>query len=330
VREPHARGDIELSAGLSVLAEGRPKRVAVAAIDRSSSQRVTFSFIHANRSTRFEIGSITKGLTGMLLADSIGRGEMALETKVSDVLPDAAAVEAGSITGAELCTHTSGLSRSVRRPLAALRGLRYSVLGLNPYHGMTTALVLEHAAGQHLTERGLRRYSNLGAALVGQLLAVRGGADFDVLLRERILRPMGMHASDVASRRDTAPWGTSASGLPRQPWVMGGFTPAGGVYSTIEDMAALAGALLDGSAPGHRSTVPFEGIPTNSGNRRSGMFWIIDGEPALEKTMIWHNGGTGGYSSLMVVLPDRQRAIVMLQSIAGHGATLARAVAGLL
>jgi CubicO group peptidase (beta-lactamase class C family) len=111
---------------------------------------------------------------------------------------------------------------------------------------------------------------------------------------------------------------------------MGGFAPAGGVYSTIEDMAALGGALLDGSAPGLRSTVPFEGIPTDRTNRYSGMFWIIDGEPGSGQGMIWHNGGTGGYSSLMVVLPHQQRAVVILQSVAGRGTDLADAVAGLL
>ena len=64
-------GEDQLSAGLNTLADGRPKRVAAAAIDLSASPCVRFAFIGAAASTRFEIGSITKGLTGMLLADSI-------------------------------------------------------------------------------------------------------------------------------------------------------------------------------------------------------------------------------------------------------------------
>ena len=330
MRATPPRGDAELSAGLHVLAERRPKRVAVAAIDLSTSPRVRFSFIDAEGSTRFEIGSITKGLTAMLLADSVGRGEISLDTEVGDVLPGTDGAEAGSIAVTELCTHTSGLPRTVRRPLAALRGLRHRVLQSNPYHGMTTSLVIEQAVGQRLTDRGQRRYSNLGAALLGQMLAHCGGAEYAVLLRERILRPLGMDASDVARRRDTAPWGTSPSGLPRQPWAMEGFAPAGGVYSTIEDMAQLACALLDGSAPGLLSTVPFEGIPTDRANRHSGMFWIIDGDPGTDQVMIWHNGGTGGYSSFMGIVPHRQRAVVFLQSVAGRGAELARVVADLL
>ena len=323
-------GEDQLSAGLHALADGRPKRVAAAAIDLSISPCVRFAFIGAEGSTRFEIGSITKGLTGMLLADSIARGEISLRTKVGDVLPDTAAAEAGSITVTELCTHTSGLPPSVRRPLAALRGLRYRVLQLNPYRGMTGSLVIAQAVGQRLGDRGQRRYTNLGAALLGLMLAECGGAEYAVLLRERILRPLGMRGTDVARRRDTAPWGTSASGLPRQPWVMEGFAPAGGVYSTVEDMARLATSLLDGSAPGLLSTVAFEGIPTDRPNRQSGMFWIIDSEPGTEEGMLWHNGGTGGYSSLMVIAPHRQRAVVIMQSVAGRGAQLAGAVAELL
>jgi CubicO group peptidase (beta-lactamase class C family) len=302
----------------------------VAAIDLSSGPHVRFSFIDAEGSTRFEIGSITKGLTGMLLADSLGRGEISLDTNVGDVLPGTAGAEAGSIRVTELCTHTSGLPRTVRRPLATLRGLRYRVLQLNPYHGLPTSSVIEQAEGQPLTDRGQRRYSNLGAALLGQMLAHCGGAEYAVLLRERILRPMGMTASDVATRRDTAPWGTSPAGLPRQPWAMEGFAPAGGVYSTIEDMAKLARALLDGSAPGLAATLAFEGIPTDRANRQSGMFWIIETSQGTTQTMVWHNGGTGGYSSFMGIVPHRQRAVVILQSVAGRGAGLARVAAELL
>lgn len=291
-------------------------------VDLSASPSSRFSFIDANGSTRFEIGSITKVLTGMLLADSVERGEISLGTKVSDVLPDTAEVDAGSITVTELCTHTSGLPRTVRRPLASLRGLRYSVLQLNPYRGMTSSLVIEQVIRQQLTDRGSRRYSNLGAAALGELLAVCGGAGYADLLRERILRPMGMDSSDVSESGRTAPWGTSSSGFPRQPWTMGGFAPAGGVYSTIEDMALFARAMLSGTAPGFDSTAAFDGIPTDRMNRKSGMFWIIDTVPGTGQRMIWHNGGTGGYSSLMKVSPHLQRAVIVLESIAGHGAEL--------
>jgi len=69
-------------------------------------------------------------------------------------------------------------------------------------------------------------------------------------LKERVLVPTGMDSTDIAIPGHTAPWGRSASKLPRQPWVMGGFSPAGGVVSTTEDMARLAHKLLDGAAPG--------------------------------------------------------------------------------
>jgi CubicO group peptidase (beta-lactamase class C family) len=111
---------------------------------------------------------------------------------------------------------------------------------------------------------------------------------------------------------------------------MGGFAPAGGVYSTIEDMAQLATAVLDGSAPGHNSTVAFGGIPTDRPNRSAGMFWIVDSEPGTEKRTVWHNGGTGGYSSLIAIVPHLRRAVIVLQSVAGRGAELERVVFELL
>jgi len=97
---------------------------------------------------------------------------------------------------------------------------------------------------------------------------------------------------------------------------MGGYAPAGGVVSTISDMARLAVALLDGSAPGIRSLTPLDGVDTGTPNRATGMFWVIDSVPGTNRMMIWHNGQTGGYSSFLGLLPQTGRAVIVLASVA--------------
>jgi len=310
------RGDRELTADLSRLAGKRTKRVAAALVDLGASPNTDFAFIDAEPTTSFEIGSITKGLTGMALADAIERGEISLDTTISTLLPDSEGTGFGSISLKELCTHTSGLPRLPRSLLTLFRAERFLLLGSDPYRGTTAAGILKAAARQRLWHRGQRRYSNLGGAVLGQLLALRTGTDYGCLLSERIFLPLQMTSSAVASPQGCALPGWSSTGRRRSPWVMGGYAPAGGVVSTISDMARLAVALLDGSAPGIRSLTPLDGVDTGTPNRATGMFWVIDSVPGTNRMMIWHNGQTGGYSSFLGLLPQTGRAVIVLASVA--------------
>jgi CubicO group peptidase (beta-lactamase class C family) len=170
------------------------------------------------------------------------------------------------------------------------------------------------AARQDLRDRGRAAYSNLGAALLGQLIARRAGADFGALLEARILAPVGMHSACVATRKQHAAPGWSSTGLPRQPWVQDGYAPAGGVIATIDDLARLAAALLSHTAPGSMSMNPVPGVMTTSPDRQSGMFWIVARRRDTQ-SMIWHNGATGGYSAFFALFPETRQAVAVLANM---------------
>ena len=179
-----AVGNQELAAQLSALAGRGTRSLAVALIDVGVSPTTRFAYIGAEAETRFEIGSITKALTGMLLADAVERGEVSMESKISTILNNSSDSEFGSITVKELCTHTSGLPRLPRNHLTFVRAMQFLVLGSDPYRGSTSSEVLRLASRQRLRHRGQRRYSNLGAAVLGQLLANAASTDYASLLRE--------------------------------------------------------------------------------------------------------------------------------------------------
>jgi CubicO group peptidase (beta-lactamase class C family) len=322
-----SESDPELLARLNDCTSGATRRFAASVIDLDAEPRSRFAFLASSPSRRFEIGSLTKALTGMLLADTVERGLVSLDTTVGHIVPVHGRNELQSITLKELATHSSGLPRMPRGEVR-LRALPFVLAGLNPYRGISPRTVMRSAARQRLGERGVSLYSNLGGALVGQLLAVAAGTDFPSLLTERILEPLGMDSSGVSTRGDRAAWGRSPRGLPREPWIMGGYAPAGGVYSTIEDLSRLAIALLEGNAPGMRSVMPVDGVRTHGPTRRSGLFWIIDDDGG--NSVIWHNGGTGGYSTLFVMVPRVRRAVVVLENAARDHARLGRIAAALL
>ncbi|MGH9018774.1 MAG: serine hydrolase domain-containing protein [Acidimicrobiales bacterium] len=307
--------DRELAADLTALGGRRARSAAAALVDLGASPNVKFAFIDAERETRFEIGSITKALTGMLLADTVDRGEVSLDTTIGAVLPGVHGTEFGSISFRELCTHTSGLPRLPRDLSTFVRAQRFLLLGTDPYRGTTASGVLRVAARQRLWGRGQFRYSNLGGAVLGQLLALGAGTDYGPLMTERILSPLRMTASAVASPHQMAPAGWSSMGRRRAAWTMGGYAPAGGVISTLGDMTRLAVALLDGSAPGRGSLTPIGAAAADAPNRTRGMFWVIQSVPGTSG-MVWHNGQTGGYSSFLGLSPQSGRATIVLANVA--------------
>lgn len=311
---PLATGDRELASELARLAAPRCRRVAAAAIDLDAAVPVRTAFIRADAGTRFEVGSITKALTGMLLADAIERAELTMDSTVGELLPTLAASAAATVTVRELCTHTSGLPRLPSNARTVIRVARYAFVGLDPYRGIAASRLVAMTATEDLRHRGRAAYSNLGAALLGQMLAKRAGTEFGALLQARVLTPVSMRCASVATRQQHAAPGWSSAGLPRQPWVLDGYAPAGGVIATIDDLAQLAVALLSRTAPGCSSLAAVPGVMTSRPDRRSGMFWIIDSRPD-GSSMTWHNGATGGYSAFFALFPETRRAVAALASI---------------
>lgn len=315
---PGVHGDAGLADRLAALAGRRARRVAAAVvvIEQDQSARTRVAFIRADAETRFEIGSVTKALTGMLLACAIERGEVTMDSAVADVFHELSDTDLGAVTVRQLCTHCSGLPRLPRSPVLFTRVVLLALLGLDPYRGTSPQVVLRLAAGQRLHGTGRYRYSNLGAAVLGQLLAAAAGTTYSALLAERILDPLAMTGAFVADRRNAARPGWSALGLPRMPWIADGYSPAGGVVATLPDLARLAVGLLAGTAPGGAAIQPIPGVDLGVSGRRTGAFWIIDQVPGSNRTVIWHNGATGGYSAFMALYPRQGRAVVVLANTA--------------
>ncbi len=147
-----------------------------------------------NGDTTFEIGSVTKVFTSLLLSDMVQRGEVALADPVAKYLPAEVKVpERGGrvITLVDLSTHTSGLPRmpSNFNPKDPA----------NPYADYTAEQLFQFISSFQLTrDIGSQfEYSNLGGGLLGQALARRAGMDYEALVRTRITGPLGMSSTGI-------------------------------------------------------------------------------------------------------------------------------------
>ncbi|MEE2036818.1 serine hydrolase domain-containing protein [Nocardiopsis sp. CT-R113] len=289
-----------------LLAADARERASVVEIDGDLTRVAHFG---ADGGTVYEIGSVTKAMTSLLLADAVERGEVTEDTELGTLL-DLGDAPAASVTLAELAGHRSGLPRLPAGFSSTFGMAVANYRGSDPYQADLDTLV-EQVAAAELSGRGEVAYSNMGTAVLGHAVAAATGADYASLLRERLLDPVGMDATTLPVTPDNLPEDASVGHGPQgrtaDPWTSHAYAPMGGVRSTPDDMELLARALLEGDAPGSDAMEPRHDA---GGGTEVGLGWWIDVHG--ETTVTWHNGGTGGFSSMFALDREGGRAVIVL------------------
>jgi CubicO group peptidase (beta-lactamase class C family) len=207
----------------------------------------------------------------------------------------------------------------------------------DPYAGCTGELLLDGLRRTRLrSEPGTRfSYSNLGAGLLGLVLARHADTDYDTLVQTEICRPLGMTDTGVVlgpgGLARLAP-GHSRTGRPRPPWHLGALAGAGGLHSTVPDLLKLARAHLDPEPTELAEAIALNRTTTHRLNARATVHpgWIAITPPRGQHRVMFHNGGTGGYRSLLAIAPDHDAAVVILnannRSVDGAGLDLLKQI----
>jgi CubicO group peptidase (beta-lactamase class C family) len=257
--------------------------------------------------TPFEIGSVTKTLTGMLLADLEQDGTLSARDTLGTLLPGTQG-PAASISAEELTSHRAGLPRLPPMNLASV--LLRQMRGADPYAGIITADIARHLSQtEKLEGRGGFEYSNYGVSALGLALATRAGTPYPRLVSDRILTPLGMNDTVFALDGAAPPPGAVQGGMPTgrttAPWTASGIAPAGaGAWSTAADLGRLLTALLAGTAPGQAATTARFDAGSDD---RIGYGWLT-----RDASIVWHNGGTGGFSAWVGFDPASGRGVAVL------------------
>lgn len=244
---------------------------------------VRYGGLGADENTEFEIGSVTKTFNAELVRQFIDEGSLTLDTQVQDII-DVASAPIADVTLEELLNHTSGLAVMESLSFADLMVANFRDGG-NAYRRDTPQDILDAAGAAELTNRGEEQYSNYGHALLGQLLATHAGVSYEELLRTRIFEPVGMDNTYLALPHtiDGAPWGLAGNGRAAEPWDMDGWAPAGAIRSTPADMAKYVEWVTEHGLPEYG----WSDLPGEDGHN-----------------YIFHNGGTGGFRTMLVWDPE--------------------------
>jgi D-alanyl-D-alanine-carboxypeptidase/D-alanyl-D-alanine-endopeptidase len=262
----------------------------------------------------YEIGSITKVFTGIVLADMVLKGEVNLDDPAEQYLPGTIKIPSrngNKITLGHLASHSSALPRMPFnfRPIEPE----------NPYADYTVENMYAFLSAYHL-QRDIGEkyeYSNLGMGLLGHILSLRAKMDYEQLIIQRVCRVLGMEDTKIAFTEDMKKRlarGHDASGeVPN--WDIPTLAGAGALRSTAADMLTFLGAnmgikhtpLLPAMEMAHEPRV-------QAGNdMKVGLAWHIRDNGKTQ--IVWHNGGTGGYRTFCGFVKDKNTGVVILSNM---------------
>ena len=286
--------------GMRVISYGKPNQNSDRMVDADSV---------------FEIGSVTKVFTAILLAEMAERGLVSLNDPISKYLPKSVKTptRAGKeITLLDLATQTSGLPR--------MPGNFAPKDPQNPFADYSVEQMYASISGYTLTrDIGAKyEYSNLGVGLLGHILALRAGTDYETLVRTRISKPLKMDSTSIKltpEMQARLATGHNSVRLPVANWDLPTLAGAGALRSTVNDMlkfvAANMGlnksplsAVLQKTHQSQHDT----GVP----GLEVGLGWHI--LKRFDTEIVWHNGGTGGYHSFIGFDQKRRKGVVVLSN----------------
>jgi len=281
-----------------------------------------------DRGTLFEIGSISKVFTALILADMVNKGEVSLDDPAAKYLPPGHKMperNGRQITLRDLSTHRSGLPRMDD----GMRAINDPDGPFADYDEKRLLAFLDHY--QLTRDIGSQwEYSNLGVGLLGYLLARAADTDYETLLRERITRPLAMNdtritlAPPYAAR--LAP-GFDAYMRPVKPWDLAILAGAGGIRSSAADMLTFAAAVLDPNssiAPALKTMLSVR-VPGEGPQVDQALGWELL-HPVPDREVLLHAGQTGGYRAMLALDPMQGRAVVALSNSAAEPSTVDLAV----
>lgn len=265
--------------------------------------------------TAFEIGSVSKTMTAALLAQLVAQGKGSLDDTLASWLPAGTKVpdyQGQPILLRHVVTHTSGLPALPSRLGAKSMD--------DPYANLDEAALLASLGDAKLgAAPGTQfEYSNFASMLLSYAVARRAGTDFESLARRELFTPLGMDHAYINERPAgvRAAVGHTPNGKPASAWNFStDLAGVGGVRATLDDMVRyVQGGLGQVDAPIRTALEATHAAVSEQ--PPMGMNWMR--VPVKDRTVLMHEGGTGGFSAFVSLDPKQQRGVVILSDTAWH------------
>jgi len=277
--------------------------------------------------TVFFIGSVSKTFTALLIVDAVERGEMKMEDPVANYLP--ASVKMPERNGKQirlidLATHTAGFPVNPDNMTGKDAREQYETYSVEKMYAYLSRYKSSRDPGTEF------EYSNVGMALLGHVIALKAGTNFESLVVNRLCRPLGMDSTCITLtpqlQARLAIGHDDKTARPSLPWKLQAYSPAGNIHSTANDLLTYASAqagLAQGRLPRlMQKTHEFRfkdarGLPDVPASLlgRTAMDWVDRNAyqpPGME--LLGHAGGAGSYHAWVGFDKKQRRGVVVLST----------------
>lgn len=274
-----------------------------------------------NGKTIYQIGSITKVFTTTMLAQDVLAGRIKLDVPAQQYMPTEFVLpkeQDCEITLEDLATHHSGLPALPQLSIALMIG---GGIAKNPYAGLDHESLAQLLPVTWLSNPigSEYSYSNLGIGLIGEALVHTNHADsYDTLVKERIIKPLELVDTGVElddKKLSRLAQGYNTLGMKTPAWELPSLAGCGALYSTVDNLLIFAASNMGLKSTTLEPAMKFAQQPRPDYSMPNGAIGL--GWHHLtyhDIPMIWHNGATGGYSSMLALLPTKKMGIVMLSN----------------
>lgn len=290
--------------------------MAIAIIKKNGIQYFNFGKTEKNGSdvdenTIYEIGSISKVFTAVLLAQQVLDGDLTLNDNINDYLPADVKVPVmgkNEITFGNLTDHTSGLPRMPDNFTPANQNNPYADYTVNQMYEFISNYKPLRSVGDEY------EYSNLGQGLLGHILAMNKNTTYEQLMIQTIAQTLEMNDTKIEFNqrmRDNLALGHSGNQIVEN-WDIPTLAGAGAIRSSTSNMAKFISANL-----GYLNSplLPAMELTHKVRHKKAGKMSIAMGWHIMkgkEGDVYWHNGGTGGYRTFVGFVKETGTGVVIL------------------
>jgi CubicO group peptidase (beta-lactamase class C family) len=261
--------------------------------------------------TLFQIGSLSKVFVGLLLADMIGSGDVALDDPAQKYLPAGVKlpVRGRPITLLDLSTHRSGLPTMPNNFRLEADPNPVEAYSVDDLWQFLSNYQPTRAPGEKF------EYSNLAVSLLGRLLALREGKDYETLLKERVLQPLEMRSTAItlskAMQARVAP-GHSPYLQPLDVWEMKTLQASGSLRSSANDLLRFVAAYLNLRGTRLDESMALQLRTRSPVDRKMSLGWFIS--TIGDREIYTHEGGKTAYRCAVSFDPRARTGVVVLQN----------------
>jgi CubicO group peptidase (beta-lactamase class C family) len=299
------------------IANGYSPSIAIGIIDKDGPQYYLFGAKTiggqpVDEHTIYEIGSITKAFTGILLAQAVLEGKLKTDDPAQKHLPAKLTLptrNGQAITLGHLSDHTSALAGMPDNFNPQDPSNPYADYTVDQMYAFLNGYTLSRDIGEKY------EYSNLAQGLLGHILALKANGSYEDLMLKTIAQPLGMGETKITfddKMKQNLAMGHS-QGAQVSNWDIPTLAGAGAIRSSVHDMlmflAANLGLQKSKLYPAMQLSHQARHDKAGSGTR-VGLGWHLS--KGAEGDVIWHNGGTGGYRTFAGFVKETGRGVVVL------------------